>query len=127
MGAKTTFECVSVTPEKNKVRLLGRVRPTQNTGMLLRVIQRLLLAAESSEWNMDASKQYFMRGGRLTYGWRFIFQGENIETHLSSIITIINNTDKVVQQLTEVRLHGASPNRNMPTAGGKGARPTLGG
>jgi hypothetical protein len=124
LAQKTTFEVVSATFEGGKVRLLGRVRPTQNTGMLLKVMSNLLAAADSADWNMDASKQYFLRNGRLTYGWRFIFQGQDIEANLLKIVAVIAGTKHVVQQLTEVRLHGGGLDRNVPSPGGKGAAPT---
>lgn len=124
LAQKTTFEVVSASSEGGKVRLLGRVRPTQNTGMLLKVMSNLLAAADAAEWNMDVSKQYFLRNGRLTYGWRFIFQGQAIDASLPNIVSVIAGTKHVAQQLTEVRLHGGGADRNAPSPGGKGAAPT---
>jgi hypothetical protein len=87
----------------------------------LKVMEQLLTAMDTHDWNVDLSKQYFMRGEKLLYGWRVIFQGEEVAQHLDEIAKIVMSAPLAQKQLDEVPL-GASPDRNALRAG-KGAQP----
>ena len=122
LNQKSGFEAVSNKGTDKQLRLLGRV-PNALLPTWLQLIQRLLSAAETATWDLDVSKQYFLRGGKLVFGWRLIFQGEDLSTHFSSVVAIINSVQRVQQVLDEVPLY-SNPNRNSLSGTGKGAQPS---
>lgn len=123
---RTGFETVTKAVAAKQIRVLGRVRDG-GVPTWLRVVERLLLRADKAEWNVDISKQYFMRGDKLLYGWRIILQAEDINKHLSDIIQVIDSTpvaaggENYYVDSDEVPLHG-NPNR-LALKNGKGAQP----
>lgn len=122
LSKKAGYEAVNTKSQPNQLRFLGRVpQPLLPTWLLL--VQRLLEASVGAPWSVDISKQYFMRGDKLVFGWRIILQGEAVETHLGTVVTIIKNVQRVSNQLDEVPLY-SRPNRNSLSGTGKGAQPT---
>lgn len=118
---KVGFGVVNVSLTTGQLRIMGRVRQNSVPTWLL-MMERLLVQGASAGWNVDLSKQYLMRGQKLLYGWRVIFQADNIVEHLKDITVVVSSVPIVRRQLDEVPLH-ASPNRNALRMG-KGAQPT---
>ena len=123
LNKKVGFEVVTHKIADNQIRLVGR-SPSQTTGTWLRVIQNLLVYGDSAPWSVDVSKQYFMRGQKLMYGWRLIFQGEGVSQYLQHIIQVVNSTPEVQQQLMEVPLHTGRDRNSLRN--GKGAQSVIG-
>jgi len=87
----------------------------------LQLVQRLLALAEKSTWDLDVSKQYFLRGDKLVFGWRLILQGAGQED-LTALVAAISAVQRVQQSAEEVPLY-SNPNRNSLSGTGKGAQP----
>lgn len=68
------------------------------------------------------SKQYFLRGDKLVFGWRLILQGASLEEQLPVIVTTVSAIQRVQQSADEVPLY-SNPNRNTLSGTGKGAQP----
>jgi hypothetical protein len=65
-----------------------------------------------------------MRGDKLLYGWRIIFQADDIVKYLPEIASTIDSTPMAMSTPTdEIPLHG-NPNR-YALNNGKGAQPML--
>jgi len=118
---KAGFECVQETPSENQLRLVGRI-PSNKTGQWLRVMEQLLLHAQNAAWNIDLSKQYFLRGSRVLYGWRIIVQAAGVAQYDQALASIVASTPAVQAQLQEVRLYGRGSNDAIQR-GGRGAQP----
>jgi hypothetical protein len=119
------FEVRQSKEADNQLRVVCRVPlDPVNTSRWLQLMERLLLRAEHAAWDVDCSKQYFMRGGTLTFGWRLILQGQGIAQHLSDIISVLTMIPTTTRELDEVHLH-AGPNRNALSPTGKGAQGVL--
>lgn len=116
------FETKTVVGAPKQIRLLGRVPQAGITAWLTMLESLLRVSEESKLWGFDASKQYFLRGNKLLYGWRLIFQGEKLTDALPSVVQLIRSARPSAAMMVEVPLH-ASPTRNMPK-NGKGATAT---
>jgi hypothetical protein len=121
-----TFEVVESSGTEFQLRLIGRITQKQLIYKWLSVLKQLDLAAGAASWTADLSKKYNVRGDRLFYAWRLIFQSEdNIENHYKDIARVIRQAPQPVsREVTEIALPGASANRNMPKRG-KGAQNPL--
>lgn len=62
-------EVVRVSSDKSSVKVLYRVSQKR---IWLGILEYVLSRAEG--WSAHVCQQYFMRGGRLVYGWNFILQ-----------------------------------------------------
>ena len=62
-------EVVRASVDKTSVKLLHRVRHKR---AWLAILEFILSRADG--WSAHACQQYFMRGGKLVYGWNFILQ-----------------------------------------------------
>ena len=120
LAQKVGFGVVTSTLGDKQIRLVGRV-PQPQIGTWLLVMERLLVGEKNAAWNVDISKQYFMRGAKLLYGWRVIFRADGIAQHLNEIAQVIQTTPMVQRQLDEVALHGGVDRTSL--RGGKGAQP----
>lgn len=121
------FEAVDHQHSANQVRLLGRVRAPSTNSWLV-VVHHLLSAADKADgWSVDISKQLFLRGGKVMFGWRLILQGTDIAERLTPIIQLIAASPRVRAIIEEQALPGASSSRNAPSLanGGKGAQSSL--
>lgn len=118
------FETVNHSTTGSQLRVLGRVPKESMNGWLI-VIQRLLAAAERSPWNIDISKQYFLKNDRVVFGWRLIFQGEEIWNQIEALAQLVWNTPRPREIIDEQPLPGVRGDRNVPSATGKGAQGVL--
>ena len=62
-------EIVRSSSDESSTRVLYRVK---NKRIWLNMLEYTLSRAE--DWNAHVCQQYFMRGGKLVYGWNFILQ-----------------------------------------------------
>lgn len=119
---KVGFSVVGETFTDVQLRVIGRIPPT-GTGTWLQVLESLLIASEQAPWDIDASKQYFLRDGSIRYAWRLIFQvgaEDVVQNHIQTFVNIVHGVNNVQTQIMEVSLHG-NPNRNSLKRG-KGAQ-----
>lgn len=126
LRARGGYEVVDNNSGANQVRLIGRVPTPLVKGWLI-IVRQLLVRSGSSDapWTADISKSYFLRSGRVMFGWRLIFQGADIEQHIPDIITTITNSPRPRATVESQPLAGASASRNQQTPGSlKGAAPT---
>lgn len=115
------YEVVQATTKDNQVRFFGRVRPNLMPAWLI-IMRDLLAAAEGASWSIDLSRQYFLRGDKLFFGWRIILQGDGIQQHMPSIAAVVQRSaSPPVRQADEVRLH--APQDRNALRNGRGAQP----
>jgi len=72
------FQVVTQSVSTSQIRVVGRVHPNHRRNWIVGM-QHLLLQASRSPWNVDVSRQYFLRGELMVWGWRLIFQHEDVE------------------------------------------------
>lgn len=124
LAKKAGFEVVNATGNQAQLRVLGRVQGSENTARWLLVVERLLMKAVGAPWNIDISKQYFLRGEKLLYGWRVILQSPDLTPHFSTIVSTVNSTPSRVAVVSDEIPLNANPNRNA-LRNGKGAQGVL--
>lgn len=124
LSKKAGFEVVNSSGSSNQLRFLGRVQGAENTARWLVVVEKLLTKASESSLNLDVSKQYFLRGGKLLYGWRVILQSADLPADIQVLETIVRNAPSRVAVVSDEVPLNASPNRNV-LRNGKGAQNTL--
>lgn len=81
-------EIVRQNEDEQSIRLLCRVKYKR---VWLDILEYVL--ARKQNWEVHVCQQYFMRGGKLVFGWNFIF--DPIDCDLSSAV------DKAVSLLTQ--------------------------
>lgn len=124
LRAKCGFETINVSATDTQARFIGRVSPSQMGGWILVIHQLLSHAEQGAPWSIDISKQYFLKGGRVVFGWRIIIQSPSIEAAVPSLVAVIQGTPRTGGgETTEMPLIGASVNRNTVIRG-KGAAPS---
>ncbi len=117
LGARS-FETVKKSSTEKRVRLIGRVHDSKTQGWLV-VARHILLQQPDQAWTCDLSKWYFMRGPSLVFGWRLLFEAENIAEAIPHIITAVNGAPKARMVVTEIPLPGVtSLDRNKNRAAG---------
>lgn len=123
LKTKAGFQTVGApTESENQIRIIGRLPSNQGIESWLLVIRQMLLTSEEAPWKVDVSKQYFLKGNRVVYGWRLILQAEDVASCLPAITQSVMSSPKPSrQEVTEMALPGAGPDRNNPSATGKGA------
>jgi len=114
------FEMRTHDVRGNQIRFLGKVPPEFSRNWIVG-IRHLLMKSLSSPWNLDVSRQYFLRGEQMVWGWRLIFQHDDINSHIADIITTISAAPRAKFEVTEQRLPGVKGQRRVMNAKGKGA------
>lgn len=113
------YEVVNHNSDTRQVRFIGRV-PQDLVPAWRIIIRQLLLRSEATTWSIDVSKQYFLRGGKLMYGWRLIIQAPDISVALPEVAQTITGAPRPRQVVEEQPLVG----RVDPKPGSfKGAAP----
>jgi hypothetical protein len=98
-------EVVRASSDKGSIKLLYRVRQKQ---IWLGILEYVLSRAEG--WSAHVCQQYFMRGGKLIYGWNFILQpAKAVEVAAASIV----EAGRVVPKILPV----AGPLDSFPLVG----------
>jgi len=118
--SKAGYEIIQENVEPNRLRFFGRVRPSHMPAWL-EIMQGMLVASEKAPWTVDISRQYFLRGTKMFWGWRVILQGDDVHSHLNQLSTLVQNTRILTRELNEAPLN-AGPNRNA-LRNGRGAQP----
>ncbi len=122
MALRTRFgyEAVQVSQNPKQVRLLGRI-PQQQTRNWQVGRHHIFLNERSHPWTVDISRQYFLRGEVEVFGWRLIFQGDNLAEHVKSITQTIMSAPRAKFELEEQALPGVSGPRRTMNDKGRGA------
>lgn len=125
LRTKCGFEVRDVNqPSPKQMRLLGRIPQSRMGDMLLLIYALKTREEQGPGWTADISKNYFLLGGKVVFGWRIIFQSNEAfgEKHVSDICKVVNTTpNSSRREVTEAPLIGATANRNAQGANGKGA------
>jgi len=87
-------EVVRSSSDENSVKVLYRVRQKR---IWLGVLEYALSRADG--WSAHVCQQYFMRGGRLVYGWNFILQPL---TAVETVIGLLDQAARVVPKMVSV-------------------------
>lgn len=116
------FETVTQSVGTKQLRVVGRVGADHKRNWLVG-IQHLLTQEQSRPWSVDISRQYFLRNGVVVWGWRLIFQHEDLEALYADVISAINNAPRARFEVEEQALPGVSGQRHTMTSKGKGSAP----
>ena len=79
--ATGVVEVVRSSSDENSIKVLYRV---QQKRIWLGVLEYVLSRADG--WSAHVCQQYFMRGGKLVYGWNFILQPLNMVDTATGLI-----------------------------------------
>jgi hypothetical protein len=99
-------EVVRASSDENSAKVLYRV--TQKR-VWLGVLEYAL--SRSDGWSAHVCQQYFMRGGRLVYGWNFILQPL---TAVEAVVGLLTQAARVVPRTMSVI---AGPLESFPLVG----------
>jgi hypothetical protein len=122
LATRFGFELRTHDIRENQFRFLGKVPPEFSRNWIVGV-HHLLKKSLHTEWTLDISRQYFLRGDALVWGWRLIFQHSDINSQAPDIITAIGAAPRAKFEVTEQRLPGVKGPRRTMNARGKGASP----
>lgn len=111
-------EVVRASSDAKSVKALHRVRQKR---VWLAILEYVLSRANG--WSAHVCQQYFIRGGRLVYGWNFILQpaGDLVAT-TQAVAKLIVQAGQVVPKviasgpIDSFPLMGASPRRTAKIA-----------
>lgn len=120
---KALFEVVQQSENSNQLRLSGRCPPTSWNSWLLVIYHLLRTAAAGSPWSCDVSKHYILKGERVVYAWRLIFQAEHVSKYYQDIAGSIMQAPNASRvEVQEQLLPGHKPGvmRGGVNAKGKG-------
>ena len=120
LSARFGMQPVSQNATKSQVRLVLRIG-SQHTRNWIVGAQHLLQVSQRSPWNLDLSRQYFLRGDVMVWGWRLILQHEDIAAHLPAIVQAVNSAPRAKFEVEEQALPGITGQRRMMNERGKGA------
>lgn len=108
-------EVVRASTDASSVRALYRVSQKR---FWLGVLEYVLSRADG--WSAHVCQQYFMRGGRLVYGWNFILQPADKIDVVADLFAqashVVPRTSPVTGPLDSFPLMGASPRRTAKIA-----------
>jgi hypothetical protein len=116
------FQVVTQNVSTSQIRVVGRVHPNHRRNWIVGM-QHLLLQASRSPWNVDVSRQYFLRGELMVWGWRLIFQHEDVEQVCPAIVAALQGAPRARFEVEEQALPGVTGQRHTMTEGGKGMAP----
>lgn len=120
------IEILEVDEKPKQLRLIGRLHKNYGDQWKL-VMHRLLTAEATTPWKADVSKKYFLRGGKVFYGWRLVFQAENLVQFYDNITKVIQTTPLPSRvTVEEIPLQGTSADRNTRTNVGNVDRVAIG-
>lgn len=121
MHARFGMQVVTQNASANQVRLVARVQPNFTRNWLVGA-HHMLQCSQREPWNLDLSRQYFLRGELMVWGWRLIFQHPELEKCLPSIIQAVQTSPRARFEVEEQQLPGVTGQRRvMNPETGKGA------
>ena len=127
LASRAGFEMITNQASATQVKLFGRVQ-NPNVQRWLATVSSLLIASRTAEgWSVDVSRQYFLRGDKLFFGWRLILQGSDIQSSVPQVSLVVQETpvpQAAVSETQEIKLNVA-PNRNA-MRNGRGVQPVGG-
>jgi hypothetical protein len=95
IDASGVAEVIRSSCAAGTVKLLYRVSEKRTW---LAILEYAL--ARANGWSAHVCQQYFMRGGKLVFGWNFILQsGENLEEVAKKVSALITQGAKVVPKV----------------------------
>jgi hypothetical protein len=110
-------DVLKASGDDSKVHLICRVHDKR---AWCAVVEYVL--ARKGDWSEHICQQYFMRNGKLVYGWNFIINSKDITAAVKDAVKLIKNGTGVVNQiapagreLTSFPLVGYSSRRNAKT------------
>ena len=115
--ASGTAEVVRCSVSSSSVKVLFRVFEKR---LWLGILEYALSRADG--WDAHVCQQYFMRGGRLVYGWNFILQSKNLVQAVQKAAKVLAAASEVIPRITprgpldSYPLVGASPGRTAKIA-----------
>ena len=134
LNRKSSFEMVDHTNGVDQLRVIGRQKGDPmgvNLNNWLLVVKNLLQGQMNAQWKVDISKNYFLRGEHVIYGWRLIFQtpdGSPLEPHIPAIVkAIMTAPHTATGELKEFPLPGyqkGALDRNVSDGRSRGASGT---
>lgn len=110
-------EVIRCSADAASVKALYRVHEKR---LWLGILEYLLSRADG--WSAHVCQQYFMRGGRLVYGWNFILQSADLNVATEHVARLLQQAVSVVPKtlgrgpLESYPLMGASPRRTAKIA-----------
>lgn len=113
MNETGVVEVVRTSSDKNSVKVLYRVGQKR---VWLGILEYVLSRAEG--WNAHVCQQYFMRGGKLVYGWNFILQ-PMLETDAETVAGLLRQASRVVPRTMSV---ASGPLDSFPLVGASRSR-----
>lgn len=111
-------EVLKLGQDTGSIKLLCRVR---NKRAWCDTIEYVL--ARKQGWDAHICQQYFLRGGRLVYGWNVILKSKSLVKAARNARNLFIDAVRVLSQLSAEQeagpiesfpLVGFSPNRNRP-------------
>lgn len=112
---KVGLETLDVEEKPNQLRLICRLNRNFGEHWKLAMYQ-LLTKEQTAPWKVDISKKYFLRGNQVFYGWRLLFQVEEVSKHYDAIIRMIQSTPPPSNiHVEEGPLVGSAANRATRT------------
>jgi hypothetical protein len=125
LAKKCFFEVKQDNETPKQLRIIGSC-DHERWPFLLPVIHALLTQSgqPTALWTCDISKMYILREGKVLYGWRIIFQGDDLARHYEQIIATITAAQRPARvEVESMLLPGYKPGqtRGGVNAKGKGA------
>jgi len=87
-------EVLRSSTEGNTVKVLYRVQEKRSW---LAILEYVL--ARTDGWAAHVCQQYFMRGGRLVYGWNFILTSDDIEKAVPVVCGLLQQAANVAPKV----------------------------
>lgn len=116
--ASGVAQVIRCTESSEQVHVFHRVLDKVKWANILEYI-----LSRKTAWDAHTCQQYFMRGGKLVYGWNFILQPTGtLEDAVAEVTKLLVEAGKVVPrvvgrgQLSSFPLMGATPRRTASIA-----------
>jgi hypothetical protein len=87
-------EIIRGSSDASSVKVLHRVYEKR---LWLGILEYVLSRADG--WSAHICQQYFMRGGRLVYGWNFILQAPDLDKAVDHVVRLLNQAYTVVPKM----------------------------
>jgi hypothetical protein len=125
LAKKCFFEVRQDNETPKQLRIIGKC-DHERWPFMLPVIHALLTQSgqPTATWTCDISKMYIIRDGKVLYGWRIIFQGDELTRQYGKIIATIESAQRPARvEVESMLLPGYKPGqtRGGVNAKGKGA------
>lgn len=115
LNSTGVVEVVRASSDEGSVKVLYRVRQKR---VWLGILEYVLSRADG--WSAHVCQQYFLRGGRLVYGWNFILQPADKTDAVAGLLrqaaNVVPRTIPVSGPLESFPLMGSSSRRTAKIA-----------